>query len=95
VIGIILAMAAAVYALRLSGFLLADASLPRGSEQALQFVPVATLTALIVASLAGRPDESAPRLLAVAVAAIAARRSGMAWLCILCGMAAYWLLRRL
>ncbi|HLZ71974.1 MAG TPA: AzlD domain-containing protein [Dehalococcoidia bacterium] len=94
-IWIILTMAVAVYALRLSGFLLASGSLARGGENVLQFVPVATLSALIVSGLAARPAEGTPRLLALLAGALAARRSGAALLCILGGMAAYWLLRLL
>lgn len=88
-------MAAALYALRLSGFVLPEAALPRGAESALRFVPVATLTALIVSGLAARPDEGVSRLLALAVTAAIARRSGAAWLCLGCGMAVYWLARLL
>ncbi len=95
VVAITLMVAAALYALRLSGFLLPQAVLPRGTEAALRFVPVATLTALIVSGLSARPDESVPRLLALAVAAAIARRSGAAWLCLGCGMGVYWLARLL
>jgi branched-subunit amino acid transport protein len=92
---ITLSVAAALYALRLSGFLLPEAALPRGTESALRFVPVATLTALIVSGLSAQPDERVPRLLALAVAAAVARRSGAAWLCLGCGMGVYWLARLL
>ncbi len=94
-VAITLVLAAALYGLRLSGFLLPEAALPRGTEAALRFVPVATLTALIVSGLTARPDESAPRLLALVVAAAVARRSGAAWLCLGCGMGVYWLARLL
>ena len=93
--GLILVPAAALYALRLSGFVLPEAALPRGTESALRFVPVATLTALIVSGLTARPDESLPRLLALGVAAVVAGRSGAAWLCLGCGMGIYWLARLL
>lgn len=92
-VGLILAMAAGVYALRLTGLLLANASVPPAWERALGFVPVATLTALVVSSLVGRPDEGPVRLAAAAVGALAARRTGRTWVCIAVGMAVYWLLR--
>lgn len=92
---ITLLLAAVLYALRLSGFLLPQAALPPGAESALRFVPVATLTALVISSLEARPDESLTRLLALATAAVAARRSGAAWLCVGCGMGVYWLARLL
>jgi branched-subunit amino acid transport protein len=90
---LILAMAVGVYALRLSGLLLAGAKLPSTWERALGFVPIATLTALVVSSLTSRPDEGLPRLVAAAAAGLAARGSGRAWICIGIGMAIYWLLR--
>ncbi|HYU18059.1 MAG TPA: AzlD domain-containing protein [Chloroflexota bacterium] len=89
----ILGMAAAVYALRLAGLLLASAAVPPAWERALGFVPVATLTALVVSSLAGRPDEAPARVVAATGAGLAAWRTGRAWVCILVGMAVYWLLR--
>jgi len=92
-LGLILGMALAVYTLRLAGFLLAEKSIPPSVERALGFVPIATLTALVVTSLAGRSDEAPVRLVAVAGAGIIAWRTGRAWACILVGMALYWLLR--
>jgi branched-subunit amino acid transport protein len=72
---------------------LAGAAVRPAWERALGFVPVATLTALVVASLAGRPDEGSVRLVAAAVAGLACRQTGRAWVCIVVGMAVYWLLR--
>jgi branched-subunit amino acid transport protein len=93
ILGLILSMACAVYTLRLAGFLLAEREIPPTWEHALGFVPVATLTALVVASLAGHSDEGSIRLVAVAGAGLIARRTGRVWVCILVGMALYWLLR--
>jgi branched-subunit amino acid transport protein len=92
---LILSMALAVYALRLAGFLLASTAVPPTWERALGFVPVATLTALVVASLVGRPDERPLRLIAAVGAGLAARYSGRAWLCIVVGLAIYGFLRLL
>jgi branched-subunit amino acid transport protein len=92
-LGAILAMAVGMYALRATGLLLADVAVPPAWERALAFVPVATLTALVVTSLAGRPDEGPVRLIAAAGAGFVARRTGRMWACIVSGMALYWLLR--
>jgi branched chain amino acid efflux pump len=90
---LILGLAAGIFGLRLSGLALAGATIPPPIERALGFVPVATLTALVVASLVGRLDEAPSRLTAAIVAGLAARRFGKAWVCILVGMAVYGLLR--
>ena len=92
-LGVILVMAAGMYTMRLSGFLLAGAAMPPAWERALGFVPVATLTALVVSTLVGRPDEAPIRLVAAAAAGLAAWRIGPAWACIGAGMLVYWLLR--
>ena len=84
---LIVSLAAGIFGLRLAGLALAGATLPPTVERALGFVPVATLTALVVSSLAGRLDEGPSRLVAAAVAALAARRTGRAWVCILVGVA--------
>jgi branched-subunit amino acid transport protein len=89
----ILAMAAGLYALRISGFLLADVPVPEGWTRVFGFVPIATLTALIVSSLAGRPDQAAIRLLAALGAALVVWRTRRMWLCIVTGMGFYWILR--
>ena len=89
----ILGMAGALYLLRLSGFLLADIAVPESWTHALTFVPIATLTALIVSSIAARPDQSAIRVVAAIGAAIVVWRTRRMWLCIVAGMGFYWLLR--
>lgn len=89
----ILAMGAGVFALRLSGLALREVAIPRAWERALGFVPVALLTALVVSSLAGPGAGGIDRLAAAAGAALVAHRTGRMWVCILSGMALYWLLR--
>ena len=89
----ILGMAGALSLLRLSGFLLADIAVPESWTHALTFVPIATLTALIVSSIAARPDQSAIRVVAAIGAAIVVWRTRRMWLCIVAGMGFYWLLR--
>jgi branched-subunit amino acid transport protein len=89
---LILAMGAGVYALRLAGLVLRDVTLPSGSERALQFVPVALLTGLVVVGLSGQVTAEPLRLVAVAGAALVAYRTGKMWACILSGMVVYWLL---
>lgn len=90
----ILGMAAGVYAIRLGGFLLADAALPPGIERALSFVPVAMLTALCAATLVAGTDELPIRLIAALGGGIVVRHTGRGWACILVGMLIYWLLGR-
>jgi branched-subunit amino acid transport protein len=92
-IGAVLVMATVVYAVRLGGLLHAGRSLPAAWVRVLHLVPVATLTALVTISLAGRPEEAGLRLPAAVVAAVVAYRTGRAWLCIVAGMTSYWLLR--
>src|SRR6185312_9481141 len=88
----ILGMAAALYLLRASGFVLADLAVPEGWARMLSFVPIATLTALIVTSVAARPDQAAIRLCAAGGAALVVWRTRRMWLCIVAGMLFYWLL---
>jgi branched-subunit amino acid transport protein len=89
----ILAMAAGVYAIRIGGMLLAGRSIPDSWDRGLTLVPVATLTALVVVSLAGRPDEAGPRLVAATVAGVVAWRVRRVWACLVVGLGVYWLLR--
>jgi branched-subunit amino acid transport protein len=89
---LILAMGAGVYALRLVGLVLHDATLPPGSERALRFVPVALLTGLVVVGLTGQVTAEPIRLVAVTGATLVAYRTGKMWACILSGMMMYWLL---
>jgi branched-subunit amino acid transport protein len=91
-IWLILAMGAGVYALRLSGLVLRDIRIPPAWERGLGHVPVALLTALVVASLTAQSDGSPVRLIAAAGAAVVARLTGQMWACILAGMAVYWAL---
>jgi branched-subunit amino acid transport protein len=89
----VLGMAAGVYAVRIGGLLLAGRAIPRSWERGMTFVPVATLTALVVVSLAGRPDEAGPRLVAATVAGIAAWRVRRVWVCLVVGLGVYGILR--
>jgi len=93
--GLVVAMSAAVFALRLGGLVAGQAPLRPEWERALQFAPLAALSALIVVTLAGRAHGRWEGVIAGVGAAVVARRSGRMWACILSGMAVYWLLRRL
>jgi branched-subunit amino acid transport protein len=90
---IILVMAACLFAIRLGGFAFAEATIPSGWARALGYVPIATLTALVVASLAGRGAGTPHGLIAAALAAGIARLTRRAWTTIAGGMLIYWLLR--
>ena len=94
-LSLILMMATAVYALRITGFFIADIGMPPTWERALRFVPVATLTALITVSLAGASDDRPIRLLAVVGAGVAAQYTGRAWVCIIVGVLTHGFLRLL
>jgi branched-subunit amino acid transport protein len=89
----ILAMAIAVYALRLGGMTLAETTIPPRWERALAFVPVATLTALVVGGLGAGAAGGLTEGVALAGAGFVAWRSGRGWLAIPTGLAIFWLLR--
>jgi len=92
-VGLILAMGAAVYALRLAGLALPETTVPPDWNRALRFVPIALLTALVVASLSGQADGLGVRLVAASGGALVAYRTQKMWACIASGMLLYWLLR--
>jgi branched-subunit amino acid transport protein len=94
-IELILSLAAGIFTLRVAGLALSDQALPPTLERVLGFVPVATLTALVVSSLAGRPDEAPGRLMAAVAAGVLAWRFRRPWICIVVGMAVYWAARLL
>ena len=89
----ILGMTGALYMLRISGFMLADVDVPQVWTRSLRYVPIATLTALIVSSIAAKPDDAPVRLLAALGAALVVWRTKRMWLCIVAGMGFYWLLQ--
>jgi len=89
----ILGMAGALYLLRISGFMLADVDVPEVWTRSLRYVPIATLTALIVSSLAAKPADAPLRVLAAVGAAVVVWRTKRMWLCIVAGMGFYWLLQ--
>jgi branched-subunit amino acid transport protein len=92
-VAIVLLMAAAVFAVRLSGFVAAKATIPPAWERTLGYVPIATLTALVVASVGGRDDQTALGILAVGLAAGIAYLTRRTWACIVGGMLVFWLLQ--
>ena len=91
-VALILVMAASVFAIRLSGFALARLTIPPQWERMLGYVPIATLTALVVASLAGRDEQMPLGVVAAASAAVIARLTRRTWACIVGGMLVYWIL---
>ena len=94
-LGLIFLMGAGVYALRMAGLVLHEVSLPPAWERAFGFVPVALLTALVVASLTAPAEGGTERLVAAAGAALVAWWTGRMWACILSGMVIYWVARLL
>ncbi|MFA5028598.1 MAG: AzlD domain-containing protein [Candidatus Methylomirabilota bacterium] len=93
----IVGMGIVTYAIRLSMVLLVGhAAVPPLLRRALRFVPPAVLAALILPDLllpAAAPSAVNPRLLAGALAALVAWRSGSPLLAIGAGMTALWLLQ--
>ncbi len=93
IIWTILVLGIAVYLLRLSGFAFANVNVPEVWTRSLTYVPIATLTALVVTSIAAKPDELPMRILAAMGAGAVVWRTGRMWLCIVTGMGLYLLLR--
>lgn len=92
-IWLIVMMAAVVYVLRIAGLVLPDIKIPPFWQQALEFVPVALLTALVVSSLMGGSEVEPGRFAAVGAGGLVAYRTRKMWACIAIGMAVFWLLR--
>lgn len=82
----ILVMAATLFLLRISGFLLADAKIPDAFERALRFTPIATLTAVTVAILMRSTALDPIGLTALSAGALAAWKVRQLWLCIVVGI---------
>jgi branched-subunit amino acid transport protein len=89
---LILAMGAGVYSLRLAGLVLPDGAVRAVGDRALGLVPIALLTALVVASLGVGAEGVGVRLVAAAGGALVAYRTGQMWACIVAGMLLYGLL---
>jgi branched-subunit amino acid transport protein len=79
---------------RLAGLSL-RAQLPPFWLRFLHFVPIAVFAALVTPSLQGSRGEGGIRVVAAALAALAAWRTRQLALAIAVGMAAFWLLRLL
>ena len=92
-LAIVLVMAVCVFAIRLSGFVAAAVTIPPAWERMLGYVPIATLTALVVASVSGRNDEMSLGIIAVGLAAGISYLTRKTWACIVGGMLVYWLLQ--
>ena len=90
---LVMMMSVGVYGLRFAGLALPDVEFPTFWQQALEFVPVALLTALVVTSLTGSSGVEPARLAAIGAGGLAAYRTRRMWTCIAAGMVVYWLLR--
>jgi branched-subunit amino acid transport protein len=90
---LILGMGTGVYVLRLAGLVLPDAAAPPRWGRALEFLPAALLTALVVSSVAGPAGGEPAQVIAAAGAGLIMVRTGRMWACIAGGMVIYWLLR--
>jgi branched-subunit amino acid transport protein len=67
--------------------------LPPFWRRFLHFVPIAVFAALVTPSLAGARGEGEIRIVAAALAGLAAWRTRQLWVAIAVGMLAFWLLR--
>lgn len=92
-LGVILAMSAGVFALRLGGMALPEFRMPDALQRALNFVPVALLGALVASTLGSRDGDGAAGYVAVLAGGIAAYLTRRMWACILAGLGCYWLLQ--
>lgn len=81
-------MAVALFAVRLSGFVLSGIGLPPPIERSLRFTPIAVLAAVTVAIIsgAGRPDTIG--FTALSAGSIAAWLTRKVWICLAVGMLA-------
>lgn len=91
----IVAMAIGVYALRMTGLVLREVTIPVSLDRGLRFVPVAMLTALVVTSVTRRGEGRTEGIVAAMVAALVARWTGKMWMCIVTGIVVYGMLHRL
>lgn len=92
---LVLLMGVGVYSLRMTGLLLPSISIPPRWEAAFQFVPIALLAALVVASLTAGGSIDPRQVVAAGGAGIVAWHTRKMWACIASGMLLYWLLRLL
>jgi branched-subunit amino acid transport protein len=89
------AMAAIVYALRITGLLASQVRVPETLERALTFTPVAVLSAITVSSLTTQSREDPLRLVAALGAGLIVYQTRQMWACIFGGLSLYWSLRLL
>ena len=85
-------MLAVTFGARLAGLGL-RLRLPSFWSRFLHFVPIAAFAALVTPSLEGAEGEGEIRLVAAALAALAAWRTRQLWVSVVAGMVAFWLLR--
>jgi branched-subunit amino acid transport protein len=90
---LILAAAVITYLTRITGFYLrADRFSPR-FKQFLDDVPIAAFAALAAPGILAGGDENGPRIVAALVAAVFVYKFQKLWVCVVTGLAAYWMAR--
>jgi branched-subunit amino acid transport protein len=87
---LVLAVAIATYATRLSGFLLRDRVVPPALDAFLDYVPIAAFAALLTPGLGLTNGQLLPRLIGAAVAALVVLRTRQLWAGLAAGMAVFW-----
>jgi branched-subunit amino acid transport protein len=90
---VILGAAVITYATRFAGLSLGERHPPPGIQRFLDCVPIAAFAAIIAPDLSAGSDETVPRIVGAAIAAMAVYRFGKLWVCIAAGMTGYWLVR--
>ncbi len=89
---VVAGMVAVTFGSRYAGLALST-DLPDFWVRFLHFVPIAVFASLVTPSLEGGRGEWQIRVVAAAVAALAAWRTRKLWVAIAVGMAVFWLLR--
>lgn len=91
-LGLIVALAVFLLAIRLSGFFLADLAVSPRWRNFLRYTPYGALTALVVSGLVRPGNNLGAALPAAALAVVAVRLTRQLWPGIVAGMSAFWLL---
>jgi branched-subunit amino acid transport protein len=89
-LALVLAVAAATYGTRLSGFLLRDRAVPPAVDRFLAYVPVAAFAALLAPGLGLTNGQLLPRLIGAGMAALVVLRTRRLWAGLAVGMALFW-----
>lgn len=93
--GLVVAVALATYATRVTGFYAGGRALPPALDRFLGYVPVAVFAALAAPGVADGSGAMAPRLAGALAAAVVMLRFNRLWAGLAAGMGAFWLVAAL